>query len=195
MTNIKLTFDEVFKIWFDAEVTQIEGRDILPVAQSKGFNSIVEWRLSTALRLRMDKKDWELVSVNNPNEILPNIIIGPYQGWSKFFDNKLTTSFAEALEIPEFFEWVSTHDRIIPLSKDFPSPTTIILFQKENGDFICIEGTHRICAVAYKNKVGEPIELNNNSITAAIAQIKDSEIEELVGFLKEGTSKQPQQLS
>jgi hypothetical protein len=188
--NKQITFDEVFKIWLDAEVGQIEGKDILPVAKSKGFDSISEWRLSTALRLGMDKKTWALKTLPDPNSILPKIIIGPYQGWSKFFDNQLTTSYETALENKNFFEWCSSHDRIIPLSQNFPLPTTIILFQKENGDLIHIEGGHRICAVAYKKRIGSPIVFDNKpGITAAIAPIKDSEIENLKTFLKHGTFK------
>ncbi len=188
--NIQIRFDDVFKIWLDAEVGQVEGKDILPTAKSKGYDSISEWRLSSALRLGMDKKTWSLESIVDPNAVLPKIIIGPYQGWSKFFDNKLTTSFESALENKEFFDWCSSHDRIIPLSKNFPLPTTIILFRKENGDLIHIEGGHRICAVAYKKKIGSPIVFDSpDSVTAAIAPIGDGEIENLETFLKIGTSK------
>lgn len=185
-----ITFDEVFKIWFDSEVMQIEGRNILPVAKSKGFNSIVEWRLATALRLGMDTKEWVLEAIPNPNEIFPNIIIGPYQGWSKFFDNRLQTTFAQALEIPEFLEWCQTHDRIIPISKNFPLPTTVILFRKESGELIHVEGGHRICAVAYRNKINQPINFDGRpSVTAAIAPISNDELDSLIEFLKQGTFK------
>ncbi|MDB4940320.1 MAG: hypothetical protein JWO40_745 [Candidatus Doudnabacteria bacterium] len=186
----KATFDEIFNIWLDSEANQIEGRNILPVAKAKGFNSVAEWRLSTALRLGMDTKIWSLEIIENPNETLPNIIIGPYQGWSKFFNNQLQTSFAEALKYKEFSEWCKTHDRIIPISNNFPLPTTIILFRKPNGDLMHIEGGHRICAVAYKKSIGSPIDFENKpSITAAIANVTDSEIAQMLIFLKEGTFK------
>lgn len=188
MENKKITFDEVFKIWLDAEVSQIEGRNILDVAKNKGFKSIAEWRLATALRLGMDSKEWTLEVVDNPNEFLPNVIVGPYQGWSVFFENKLDTSFAQALEIPEFLEWCKTHDRIIPISENFPQGTTLILLRKENGDLIHIEGGHRICAVAYAQKIGNPIEFIK-PVTAAIATISNEEIENLISFLKHGTFK------
>lgn len=190
MQSKKITFDEVFKFWFDAEVMQIEGRNILAVAQSKGFNSIVEWRLATALRLGMDVKEWTLETIENPNETLPKIIIGPYQGWSQFFKNRLSTTFMEAMEIPEFFEWCQTHDRVIPLTKNFPLPTTVILFRKTSGELIHIEGGHRICAIAYLNKIGEPLDFSNKAlVTAAIADIADDEVHSLVEFLERGTFK------
>src|SRR6185503_14245750 len=138
MDNKSITFDQVFNIWMDAEANQVEGRNILPVAKEKGFGSIAEWRLATALKLGMDKKEWSLVTIENPDEVLPNIIIGPYRGWSKFFDNHLNTTFAQALEIPEFFEWCKTHDRVVPLSQNFPLPTAIILFRRADGRLICI---------------------------------------------------------
>ncbi len=191
MDNKYITFDEVFKIWLDAEVMQIEGRDILPVAQSKGFASIAEWRLTTALRLGMNTKKWTLETINNPTKVLPNIIIGPYQGWSKFFENRITTTFAQALEIKEFLEWCNTHDRIMPLSKNFPLPTTVILFRTESGELIHVEGGHRICAVAYANKIGSPIKFENKPpVSAAVAPINAEEISNLIEFLKQGTFKQ-----
>lgn len=186
----QLTFDEVFNIWLTDEVKQIEGRDILPVAKSKGFNSITEWRLNTALKLGLDKKDWNLETIDNPNQVLPKIIIGPYQGWLKFFEKNLTVTFAQAVDNDEFFKWCQTHDRIIPISENFPLPTTVILFRKENGDLIHIEGGHRICAVAYKQKIGEPINFEGKpEVKAAIAPISDDEIDKLVEFLKQGTNK------
>ena len=72
-----LTFDEVFKIWIDAEVGRVEGTDILPVAKAKGFDSIVEWRLASALRLGLDKREWTLETLEHPNDTLPYVIIGP----------------------------------------------------------------------------------------------------------------------
>jgi hypothetical protein len=187
-----ITFDEVFKIWLDAEVMQIEARDLLPVAKSKGFTSIAEYRLATALRLGMDTNEWTLETIDNPGEVFPNIIIGPYQGWSKFFENRMTTTFAQALEMPAFLEWCHTHDRIVPLSKNFPLPTRVILFRKKTGELVHVEGGHRICAVAYANKLGTPIDFENKPpVSAAIAPIKDEEIPHLIEFLKRGTFKQP----
>jgi hypothetical protein len=190
-----ITFDEVMLEWLTAEVKQIEGRNILPLAQSKGFNSITEWRLATAVRLGMDTKQWRIEQINNPNEVLPNIIIGPFQGWSKFFDNKIDTTFAQALEIPAFFDWCTGHDRIQPIAANFPSATSLILFRKPNGQLIHIEGGHRICAVAYGIKINKPIDLNGKTpITAMIADIVESQIPGLIEFLRRGTFKQQKTL-
>lgn len=185
----QITFDEMFLTWLAAEVYQIEGRNILPVAKSKGFDSITEWRLNTALRLDLDKLSWSTRLLANPNEILPNIIVGPFQGWSKFFNNQLTTSFKEALEIPEFFEWVKTHDQVIPITKSFPKPTAIICLELPNGKLIHIEGGHRICAVAFSNKINSPISLTDEDISLVSAKIPESEIDKLKIFLQEGTGK------
>lgn len=188
--NQQTTFDEVFKIWLNNEVRGVEGRDLLPVAQQKGFTSVTEWRLSTALRLGMDTKEWHLETINNPNDTLPNVTVGPYQGWSKFFDNKLETTFAEALEIPEFKKWCDTHDRVIPMTKNFPLPSTIILYRRPDGRLIHIEGGHRMCAVAYAKKIGKPIDFSIGTITAAIADISEGDIPKMLDFLQIGTFKQ-----
>lgn len=187
--NKKITFDQVFKIWLEAEAEKLEGRDILPVAIEKGFRSITEWRLTTCLRMGLDQKEWSLKEVTNPGSVLPEIIIGPYQGWSKFFDNKLDTSFAQALEIPEFFDWVKQHDRIPWIIRNFPIETTLIVLKRTNGKIIHIEGGHRICAVAYCNKIGQPIDFTNRKVFWAVAEIENKEISDLLVKLKEGTFK------
>ena len=127
MNPKQITFDEVFKMWLDAEATPVYGRNLLALARSKGFTSITGWRLDTAKRLGMDQKEWTLEVIENPNDVLPNIIVGPYKGWStqqgvEFFHNQLITTFAQALKIPIFLEWCSKHDRIIQISQNFPLP-------------------------------------------------------------------------
>lgn len=185
----QINFDEVFLIWLAAEVYQIEGRDILSVAKTKGFNSISEWRLNTALKLGLDKLSWSTEFITNPNHALPEIIVGPYQGWSKFFDNQLETSFKDALEISEFFSWVKTHDRIIPITNNFPKPSSIICLRRSDGRLIHIEGGHRICAVAYAAKIGQPLNLSDSDISLAVATISDEDILKLKSLLKAGTTK------
>lgn len=192
----KITFDEVFKIWFDNEVTRVEGRDLLPVALGKGFSSIAEWRLTNALRFGLDKLQWQLETIVNPGQVLPNVIIGPYKGWSiqnnvKFFDNQLNTTFAQALERKDFFDFCNSHDRIVPLAQNFPLPTSIILVRKPDGKLIHIEGGHRMCAVAYAAKIGKPVDFENKpAVTAAIADITDEQFEFLKQFTKQKTDKQ-----
>lgn len=185
----QINFDEVFLIWLAAEVYQIDGRDLLSLAKSKGFNSIAEWRLNTALKLGLDKLNWSTEYLTNPNQTLPNIIVGPYQGWSKFFDNQLTTSFRQALEIPKFFEWCNSHDRINPISENFPKPCSLICLRTNDGRLIHIEGGHRICAAAYAEKIGKPISFTDQDISIAVANISNEQIDKLKIFLKEGTSK------
>lgn len=186
---MSITFDHVFKNWLENELEPSDQRDILALAKSKGFGSITEWRLATALRLGLDKMEWKLETIEDPNQTLPQIIIGPYQGWSKFFDNQINTNFEQALEIPEFFEWCKTHNRISRIATDFPRPTTLILLKTSNGQLIHIEGGHRICAVAYANKIGTPVELKNGDVQAFTAPTTDTEIEGLKEFLKRGTNK------
>ena len=185
-----LTFDEVFKIWIDAEVGRVEGTDILPVAKAKGFDSIVEWRLASALRLGLDKREWTLETLEHPNDTLPYVIIGPYQGWSVHFENKLRTSFADALRIPAFFDWATNNERIRNIAAHFPTANTFILFRKPDGTLIHIEGGHRMCAVAYMQHTGMPIDFSQYQILAAIAPLTDSELPLLQDFLRLGTNRQ-----
>ncbi|MBP9686365.1 MAG: hypothetical protein KBD66_01025 [Candidatus Doudnabacteria bacterium] len=185
-----LTFDEVFKIWIDAEVGQVERTNILPVAKAKGFDSIVKWRLASALRLGLDKREWTLETLEHPNDTLPHVVIGPYQGWSVHFENTLHTSFAEALRIPTFLGWVTANERIMNITAHFPTTNTFILFRKPDGTLIHIEGGHRMCATAYMQHIRTPINFSNRTTLAAVTHIAESELPLLHEFLKLGTNKQ-----
>jgi hypothetical protein len=186
-----LTFDEVFHLWMEEELKPSGTRNVLEFVQKqKGFSSITEWRLNTALNLGLDKMKWQLIDIKDPNKTLPQVIVGPYQGWSKFFGNKFNTSFADAIKIPEFFEWCKTHDRINPIMKNFPKNSHIILLQKSNGDYIHIEGGHRICAITFAQALNKPIKFGKDrTIRAAIAKISNSQLAQLRKHLKEGSNK------
>lgn len=177
MNQQRLMFDQVFAIWLVNEVGNPEEGNYLSVAEEKGFSSVVEWRLDMALKFKLNTKEWFLTEIADPAETLPRIVIGPFKGWSKFFDNKLETTFEQALEIPEFYEWCVQHDRIPKIADHFPIPTTLILLRKPNGQLLHIEGGHRICAFSFAKKNGKAI---NAEITAAIANITEDELAALV---------------
>ncbi len=187
------TFDHVFHLWMQEELKPHKERDVLKFVQKKkGYNSITEWRLAAALSMGLDKLSWKIMHIKNPNKELPRVIIGPYQGWSQFFTNRLTTRFEDALRIPEFIAWCKTHDRINPIMKNFPTSSTIILLQKENGDLIHIEGGHRICALTYAQVLGKPISFGKEkTIYACIAKVTNPQIALLKKYLKQGSHKKP----
>lgn len=185
-----LSFEEVFGIWMDNEAVEVPGRNLLKVAQEKGFGTVRDWRMATALRLGMDAKEWRLFTVTDPNGFLPNVLMGPYQGWQQFMPQKLTASFADALNVKAFYEWCQTHDRVKHLAQNFPVPSTVILFKLPNGRFMQVEGGHRMCAVAYRVHKGQPIQFPENTVRAAVADITDGEFQQLFVFLRQGTDKQ-----
>jgi hypothetical protein len=185
-----ITFDKVFMTWLQMEIGNAPDRDMLALAKSKGFNSITEWRLATALRMGLDTREWSEVIIDDPNQALPQVIIGPYKGWSIHFDNQLNTSFEQALEIPAFFDWCKTHNRIPSIAQNFPFGSTVILLQTPDGKMIHVEGGHRICAIAYAKKIGQPIDFKGKPpIKAYVAKIPEDEIPKLQSFLKQGTGK------
>ncbi len=191
MNDKIITFDDVFLEWMKTEIGQIEGRNLLPVANEKGFSSVSEWRLATAIRLGLDKKQWREEIIENPADILPNIIIGPYQGWSKFFDNKLDITFKQALSNKDFFDWCASHDRIVPLSKSFPTTAALVVLRKSNGVLVHIEGGHRMCAVAYAEAINKPIDFENHSkLRLLVADFESDDEQIFLQFLQDGTSKQ-----
>ncbi len=106
------------------------------------------------------------------------------------FDNKLDTSFSQALNNPDFVEWCKSHDRISLIADNFPLPTTIILYRRSDGKFICIEGNHRVCAVAYRDKIGKPITFTDKPpVSAVVADVTDEEVLRLIQVMNKGTDK------
>jgi hypothetical protein len=194
MSNREVTFDQVFAIWLNNEIYDNSlyagAQRLLALAKGKGYNSIAEWRLATALRLGLDTKQWGLEIIANPAETLPRIVVGPYQGWTKFLDKKVGTTFEEAMNIPDFFSWCQTHDRIGALMEDFPVPTTLILLRLPDGRLIHVEGGHRICAVAYSQKLGKPMQFLDGSVRAAVANASGVELDMMKKFLERGTGRQ-----
>lgn len=184
-----ISFDQVFVSWLASEVENIEGRDILAVAVEKGFSSIAEWRLNTCIRMGLDKKVWHLEELSDPNIVIPSVKIGPYKGWSKFFNNLLNTSFAEALKIEGFFEWARQHERIQGIMKNFPLETTLVVLRKPNGDLLHIEGGHRMCAVALAKELGEPVNFTNRKVFLASSDMSEKETPKYKTFLNDGTNK------
>jgi hypothetical protein len=184
MNPKELIFDQVFNIWLEAETQKPGLSQYLDFVRGKGFNSISEWRLDIALKFGLDKLQWRYEEIHNPGSVLPNILIGPYKGWSIFFENKLATSFEDLLKIKEAVKWCSSHDRIIPIPQNFPELTRLILLEKPDGSFVHIEGGHRCCAVAYMQRKGTPIDFLHRKVFAAIAPVTEDQINNLIKFAR-----------
>lgn len=184
MNPKELIFDQVFDIWLGAETRKPGLEQYLDFVRGKGFNSISEWRLDMALKFGLDKLTWRYEEIHDPGSVLPKILIGPYIGWSIFFENNLATSFEDLLKIDEAMKWCASHDRIIPIARDFPESTTLILLEKPDGSFIHIEGGHRCCAVAYMQSKGTPIDFSKRKVFAAIAPITEDQVNHLIKFAR-----------
>jgi hypothetical protein len=179
-------FDQVFTKWLSAETEHPELVNYLPIAEEKGFNSVAEWRLATAKRLYLDTKEWQEIEIVDPQAFVPDIIIGPYLGWSMFLDDEVKTSFKDALDMEDFYAWVEAHDRIPKIAHNLPLTTHVILLKTTAGAYIHIEGGHRICAFSYAVKNNLSV---NTKFTASVAAIPDEERRNLTTFLTTGTQK------
>jgi hypothetical protein len=182
------TFDHLFAYWIQEE---LKTPNLIEVAKSKGYNNISQWRLDTAIRLGLPEKRWQIIEVLDYMQIVPNIIIGPFQGWNALIpkDQQLTISFAEALNNnEEFYTWVLSNQRIIDIQENYPPAATFIVFKlKESGRYIHIEGGHRICAIALSAKQGREVR---TKVNLAMAEIDSIEVPKLHHFLLDGTFKQ-----
>lgn len=89
-------------------------------------------------------REWKLYQVEDPYKFVPNIFIGAFPGWKKYYPegvNKIR--FIDLVRNPE----VAKNPKVASIVKSFLSPTTIIGLRYKD-DFMLYEGTHRACALS-----------------------------------------------
>ncbi len=103
------------------------------------------------------------------NIFLPEMLVGPFSGWQKFLPEKKKLSFREALEISEFFEQFSKHEKVLDFINNFHDDSQFRgLFRPDNQKIVCFDGHHRAVAVALAETLGKPIKFIGK-ITIALA--------------------------
>lgn len=165
-------WEDVFDSWRRDEAVQPGWQEC---AKKKGWPDWESWRLNMAGQLALEKRDWHLFRVFQPMEVLPQMVVGPFQSWQRHLPpekrNKVT--FAEYLDI-ESSRLVQNH-KIMEIIRRFPVRTQLIgLADLDKKRVICLEGTHRSIAVAASRKHGFalPYQLE---VRLALAKLQDGD--------------------
>ena len=93
LNKIKDTsWSEIFQAWQESEGSLTSWQEL---AKAKGFDFWEEWRDNTANLIGAKDKDWQLFEISEPNLIIPNFRLGPFQGWQEHFENKFQHTFLD----------------------------------------------------------------------------------------------------
>ncbi|MBU0649117.1 hypothetical protein KJ969_03410 [Patescibacteria group bacterium] len=151
----------------------------------KGWPDWESWRSYSADFIKAKERDWKLYEIKEPNEAIPNFVIGPWQGWQENFERKNVQTFEYLVK--NCRAWVEKNGKINKIKNDFPEISEFIgILIKETGEIVLFEGSHRAAAIALAKEMGQPIQFKNNP-TIAIAEISRDERDLLEEKLKRGT--------
>lgn len=169
------TWEEIFQVW-----KTHEGSDpawIKFAREVKGWPDWETWRRHSVEKIQPEKRNWDIFEITDLESDIPTMLLGPYEGWQKFFASKNTASFEDLLKNPEAYEFFSKHEKILALFDNFPVNSQFIgLKREDSGKIVLIEGHHRAAAIVIARKNGVNISLPKSN-TIAIALLAVSEIE------------------
>lgn len=182
------TWAEVFEGWRSREANNPGW--VCTATEIKGWPDWESWRKFTASQIGAEKRLWKLHEFTDPMNDIPEMLVGPYQGWQSKLPEKNKYSFEELLDIQENYEFFKKHSGVAALINNFPCPTEFIgLVREDNGKVVCLEGHHRATAVALAKKEGKKIDCKN--IRIALTRLPKDECLILDEVLRRGTSKTP----
>jgi len=181
------TWDEVFDGWQSREAS--EPGWIECATKIKGWPDWKTWRQYTASGIKADSRKWTIYKIINPQEEIPQMLVGPYTGWQNRLPQKNVLTFAQMLDIPKNYKEMNQNDKVLGIANNFPSSTQFIgLKRQDTGQIVCFEGHHRAVAVALAGRDGRPINLSGE-ITLALADLETGEEKLLDETLVKGSQK------
>jgi hypothetical protein len=184
-----ITWDEVFQRWYEREGTREEWQKF--AQEVKGWPDWKSWRSFSADHFGAKNRSWKLYEIKNPNEVIPKLIIGPWQGWQKHFKEKNVHTFEYLVR--NCREWVEKNGKVTQIKNSFPEKTEFIgILIKKTDEMILFEGSHRAAAVALAQEIGKPIQFKNGP-TIAITEVSQEERIAFNKMLDRGTHKKPSQ--
>ncbi len=161
-----ISWDEVFDAWREREIGQDWGWD--SVIKDHGYDNWDDWRMSYVLRFfgnNYEQRTWKLYTISNPMTFIPNMFVGSFQGWKKYYPaGKKQARFSD-------LENVDTNKKVEQILENFPSETTIIGIEYQ-GKISLFEGTHRCAAIALAAEQGKEIQSN---ITIVLTSFEEHE--------------------
>ncbi len=180
-----LSWREVLAGWRAREASNPAWKEL---ARHKGWPDWESWRGFTAQQFGAAERSWQLLRVDQPNQTIPNWLIGPFPGWQRHCPRQNLTTFAELLAEKVRGEPFRAHTGIERIRAGLPFTTQYIGFQRADTKQIAlIDGHHRARATALSALRGELIDWTDTQITLAITPLSHEETAGLPAILAQGT--------
>lgn len=145
-----LIWEEVFDIW---EKNEASDPSWIKHAQTRGFKTWREWRETMVPALNLDRLEWSLYQIKNPNQIVPLFHSGPFKAWSMFYNGKSSVLFKDLIQQKS----VQSNNRLQKMISNFPTESSIIGVNTRSNNIVIIEGMHRCLALSYCAGKKEPL--------------------------------------
>ena len=169
MENLGLTFiknanwNDVLSDWRNREADNWGWEEHW---KQRGFESWDDWRKNFYEGpIKLADLEWKLFQINDPFASIPNAWAVAYAGWKQYYSEAVTKiRFKDLVKNPE----VRKNKKVASITKDFPTPTTIIGVRW--GDELAIfEGMHRSNALAILAEGEERPEIEVNIAITTLA--------------------------
>lgn len=185
----EVVWEEIFEGWARREEKQ---RDWQKVAQDKGWSNWREWRNFMADQFGAADRRWEIFRMLQPGIIIPQMLVGPFQGWHKFAyfkDSDLPMNqrtFSKLAELKA--EELRANSKITGMMQNYPRETQMIGIRLVNDQIVCMEGTHGSLAATLAEG-DQPIDFSQRDVTIALTDFKEGEEIILDAMLERGSDK------
>lgn len=180
------TWSEVFKKWEEREG---EDSSWLEVAKQKGWDNWKEWREYTASQFDAESRDWEVFEFENPLAEVPEILIGPYTGWQKRFEQKNIHTFKDMIEREDYRNEFLNNPGLKSMMDAMPFEITFIGVRKADGSIVLIDGHHRATMMTILAYQGNDLDFSSTPIRIALTDLGEDADSILDHMLKKGTNK------
>jgi hypothetical protein len=182
------TWQETFDSWQSREAS--DPGWIHCAVQIKGWPDWESWRKFTAEQIDASSLEWNLYEFEDPMKEIPEMLMGPFQGWQGRVETPNTATFNDLIDLPSQMKYWSSVEKINSLIENFPQGTELIgIIRDDIKKIVCIEGHHRATAITIADRMGQNLEFNDPP-KIALARITGDIDKKLLEILQRGTSKE-----
>lgn len=132
-----IIWEEVFSNWRQDEEPRADWQRHL---RENNFPDWETWRQYYIKAWNLQNKDWKLYQIQNPLQLTPDFLVGPFSGWQELCKQ----SGPRFKDIASNFQ---DHEKVQDLLKNFPKKTQLIGV-KVGKKIMLLEGHHRATALA-----------------------------------------------
>ncbi len=140
-----IAWDEIYSKWKECEEEVWRSH-----YTERGHDSWDSWRRQYIEAIKPESRSWKLYKVTTPAESISKMYIGPFKGWTGYYDNREQSTFADIAKNldPE------KRKALLKIANNFPKEM-FIWGLADSHRIMTMEGSHRSAAatLAYINQI------------------------------------------